>query len=196
MARDPLTKAEARRVIHLAGMIGTERTALRDQAAFAVMLRCGLRSIEVARLDVTDLRETPHGMALRVKEPKGYARKGNPTPPREVGVDGGTLEILSKWLQRRGRVNGPLFCTEDWQRVDPSHWRRKIKKVQRSAGIGKRLHCHGMRHSYARQLHDEGTSVRLIQKALGHASLEVTQTYLDSLGSPEVVAATSKREWR
>lgn len=195
MPTDPLTREEAKRLVEMAGEIGTEWTAPRDQAAFAVLYRCGVRSEEATRLEVSDIRETDRGWALRVRFPKGGKRSRRPTPPREVGLDDGTRAILDVWLKVRGSRPGPLFCTEDGGRLGTNHWRRKIKSVARGAQIEKRVHCHGLRHTYARMLHDEGVSVALISKALGHRNLATTAEYLGSLGSPEVVEATAGREW-
>jgi site-specific recombinase XerD len=196
MNADPLTKAEARALVEATGWIGRPFTAKRDQAAIAVMYRCGLRSNECAMLELSDLRESEiKGVtmtSLRIRFPKGVNRGAT---AREVGVDQGTMSFLDIWLQLRGHSPGPLFCTEDWRRVDTSQWRHKIKKSAKAAGITKRVHCHGLRHTFARMLLDEGESVKLIKDALGHRSLETTDVYLRSLGAPEVIAATHGREW-
>ncbi len=194
MSTEPLTRDEARRLVTMAGMIGTTWTRARDAAAYAVLYRCGIRSHEAVMLDLDDLRDEGN-LSLRVRFPKGVNRARQPAQPREVGVDRGTGGLLENWLQLRGRTAGPLFCTPDWQRIGTSHWRHKIKRAARAAQISKRVHCHGLRHTYARMLHDEGVSVRLIQGALGHRSLNTTAIYLGSLGNPEVVAATVGREW-
>jgi integrase/recombinase XerC len=195
MASEPLTRDEAKRLVTVAGMIGTDWTKVRDQAAFAVLYRCGIRSNEAVMLELHDLHEDAGQVSIRIRFPKGWNRKTRPTPPREVGVDAGTRALLEVWLELRGGTSGPLFCTPAFERLDTSHWRRKIKKAANGAKISKRVHLHGLRHTYARMLHDEGVSVRLIQGALGHRSLDTTAIYLGSLGSPEVVAATVGREW-
>lgn len=195
MPTDPLTREEAKRLVEMAGEIGTPWTAPRDEAAYAVLYRCGVRSEEATRLELSDIRETDRGWSLRVRYPKGRKRSRNPAKPREVGLDDGTRRILDRWLEIRGRGPGPLFCTESGGRLLTSHWRRKIKSVARGAKIEKRVHCHGLRHTYARMLHDEGVSVALISRALGHRNLATTAEYLGSLGSPEVVEATAGREW-
>ncbi len=196
MGSDPLTKAEARSLVEATGWIGLPFHAKRDQAAIAVMYRCGLRSNECRMLDLTDLRECEikgvEMRSLRIRFPKGVERG---VIAREVGVDKGTLDYINAWLELRGECPGPLFVTEDWQRVDKSQWRRKIKKSAKAAGITKRVHLHGLRHTFARMLHDEGVSMKLIKDSLGHRSLETTDVYLRSLGSPDVIAATHGREW-
>ena len=192
MASDPLTRDEARRLVEMTGMIGQPYAALRDQAAMAVLYRCGLRSNECRMLDVSDLRRTSGGATLRVRFPKGVDRGAK---PRELGVDSGTIGFIDTWLELRGSEPGPLFCSAAGGRVHLHHWRRKIKKSAKAAGITRRVHLHGLRHTFARMMHDEGVSLRVIKDSLGHASLATTDVYLSSLGSPEVVAATIEREW-
>ena len=46
-----------------------------------------------------------------------------------------------------------------------------------AAGIDKHAVVHTLRHSYATHLLEEGVSIRLISKYLGHASLETTLIY-------------------
>ena len=203
MPSDPLTKAEARALVDMATRIGTPYTRARDAAAYAVLYRCGVRSEEAALLDLSDLREGRIAQdgeevevwSLRVRFPKGWRRRTRPAKPREMGVDPGTLAVLEAWLEVRGRAPGPLFQTTTGRRLDPSHWRRKIKRAASSARIEKRVHCHGLRHTYARMLHDEGVSIALIQQLLGHRDLSTTAIYLGSLGNPEAVAATARRDW-
>src|SRR5262249_53507135 len=59
----------------------------------------------------------------------------------------------------------------------------------------KRVHPHGLRHAHAAELSREGTSVRLIQTQLGHASVAVTDRYLRSIAPEEAIAAIRPREW-
>lgn len=195
MASDPLTKAEALALVDMAARIGTEWTRARDSAAYAVLYRCGIRSEECVLLDSSDIRELDGVRSLRVRFPKGWKRAKRPAKPREVGLDPGTWNRIEQWIEIRGEGSGPLFCTPNGRRLATSHWRRKIKRAATSAKIDKRVHCHGLRHTFARMLHDEGVSLPLIQQLLGHKDLSTTAIYLSSLGNPEAVAATAEREW-
>ena len=78
----------------------------------------------------------------------------------------------------------------------PSCSRTRSSKLARKAGIEKRVHAHGLRHTHAAELMREGVRLNVIQKQLGHASVGVTSAYLDHIAPREVVETMKKREWR
>ena len=54
-----------------------------------------------------------------------------------------------------------------------------MKNAVREAGIHKKeVKIHTLRHSYATHLLEEGVNIRVIQKYLGHSSLDTTLIYL------------------
>jgi integrase len=70
-----------------------------------------------------------------------------------------------------------------------------IKRLADQAGIDKRVHPHGLRHTHATELADEGTAVNGISKQLGHSSSAVTARYIDHVSNREVVETIHRREW-
>lgn len=188
MGSEPLTPDEAAALLDA---IGGGFTGTRDRAYLCLLYRCGLRNNECRMLDIEDIREgTP--WTVRVRHPKGEARGAR---PRELGLDEGTRAIVGEWIKIRGTRPGPLFITSKGTRLDTSHFRRKVKWLGQKAGITRRVHPHALRHTFARTLHDEGASVRLIQLALGHQNMGTTEKYLQGLGDPETIALTSERDW-
>jgi integrase len=68
---------------------------------------------------------------------------------------------------------GSRLSLENWKRaVD---WRKAIEQVGRQE-----LRVHDLRHTYASLSRRAGADLRLLQKAMGHASITVTaHTYAD-----------------
>lgn len=129
-------------------------------------------------------------MVVRVTHPKGWQRGAM---PREIGLDPKAARTLRMWLVQRGSEAGPVFITAGGLRVRPSHIRRLIPRLAHEAGIHRRCHPHALRHTFARELYDEGVGLVEIMLALGHTSLATTQKYLRSIGATEVVNVTAGR---
>jgi integrase/recombinase XerD len=53
-----------------------------------------------------------------------------------------------------------------------------MRRVVKQLGFRKRISIHTLRHCYATHLLEAGVNLRLIQKALGHSSLQTTTLYL------------------
>jgi len=68
---------------------------------------------------------------------------------------------------------GSRLGLENWKRS--VHWREAIKVICRA-----NLRVHDLRHTYASPSRRAGADLRLLQKAMGHASITVTaHTYAD-----------------
>lgn len=55
---------------------------------------------------------------------------------------------------------------------------RAVKSAAARAGLAGLITPHNLRHSYATHVIDAGASVRDVQSALGHKSLDTTQGYV------------------
>jgi site-specific recombinase XerD len=63
----------------------------------------------------------------------------------------------------------------------------------RQAGIAKRVHPHGLRHTLAVELREEGVDIAIISKQLGHRSVSTTARYLDHIAPLAVIEAMRSR---
>jgi len=64
-----------------------------------------------------------------------------------------------------------------------------LKRIAGKAGVDKRVHPHGLRHTYAAELERSGMRLLQISRLLGHSSVAVTDRYLRSLTNSEAIAA-------
>ena len=80
--------------------------------------------------------------------------------------------------------------------MDSSYVRALFPKLARKAGIAKRVHAHGLRHTHAAELAAEGVPMNLIQAQLGHSSLATTSRYLDHIAPTQLVEAIRARRWQ
>ena len=76
-----------------------------------------------------------------------------------------------------------------------SYVRQLLPRLAKHAGIQKRVHAHGLRHSFAAGLMAEGVPVNVISAALSHSSVATTAVYLDHIQPQAVVDTLTAREW-
>ena len=165
-------------------------TGIRNRALIVVLYRAGLRISEALALLPKDL-DLANG-TIRILHGKG-------DQARTVGLDAGAWAILQLWLDRRAAlgINGHccVFSTLQGKPVKAAYVRTLLPRLARKAGIQKRVHPHGLRHSFAYELAGEGTPIHLIQAQLGHLSLATTDRYVRHLCPSDVVEAMKAREW-
>ncbi|MCW5769487.1 MAG: site-specific integrase [Phycisphaeraceae bacterium] len=202
-----LTDEEVRALLDACGRY--THVALRNRALITLMYRAGLRVSEALALQPKDV-DLANGI-VRVLHGKGDRY-------RAVGLDPGAAAVVAAWLAERGRgqrVGGrvaarvnpplarvadplaaaPLLCTVYGTPLTTGYVRRLMKRLGRQAGIAKRVHAHGLRHTHAAQLRSEGVDVGIISRQLGHRSLLTTIRYLDHVQPTAVVEAMRGRVW-
>jgi site-specific recombinase XerD len=165
-------------------------SGVRNRALIAVLWRSGLRISEALALERRDV-DLDAGM-LRVRHGKGDRS-------RTVGIDEQTTALLARWLDRRQVLGvgarAPVFCTLRGAQIDSSYIRRLLPRLAKKAGVEKRVHAHGLRHTHAAELTREGTPINVIRDALGHTSLAVTDRYLRDVAPQAVIDTIRVRRW-
>ena len=118
---------------------------------------------------------------------------------RTVGVDPGAAAIIERWLDVRTRLalggRQPVFCTLSGRPMADAYVRVMMKRLAARAGIEKRVHAHGLRHTHAAQLRAEGVDIAIISRQLGHTSITTTARYLDHLAPRAVLETMRGRSW-
>jgi site-specific recombinase XerD len=146
---------------------------LRNRALITVLYRAGLRHSEALALFEKDVD-------LRAGTVAVLHGKGERS--RIVGIDPGACHVIGTWIERRKKLGfgatAALFCTMRGTPMKTSYLKALLPKVARQAGIGKRVHPHGLRHTHAYELMMEGVEMPIIQRQLGHVSLATTAVYL------------------
>lgn len=186
-----LSPGEVTRLI--GAVAGPPATAARNRAIIALAYRSGLRISEVLGLCPKDVDAAPGaGGSIRVLNGKGGRA-------RTVGVDAGAAAILAAWSTYRAAYpvgdGDPLFCTRSGRAVTTAYVRRLFPHLAALAGIAKRVHAHGLRHTHAAELRAEGVDIGIISKQLGHTSIATTIRYLDHIAPRAVVEAVASRRW-
>jgi site-specific recombinase XerD len=109
------------------------------------------------------------------------------------------MAVIQRWIDMRrkeGIRTGPLFCTLAGEQIYPQYVRLLLGRLAAKAGIEKRVHPHGFRHTHAVELVREGQPVNVISKQLGHSSSAVTARYIDHVANGEVIEAMRQRTWQ
>lgn len=144
-------------------------TDTRDRAMFVLMLRCGLRISEVASLKLADLY-------LDEDYPRLVAH-GKGSKERSVYLSPQAERSLRAYLEARPRVACD-FVFLSYQGAGLSTTAIHYRLMDYRAAAGVTLTAHRLRHTFASDLVSVDVPVTSIQKLLGHAWLETTQTYV------------------
>jgi len=142
-----------------------ERLPWHIRLAFRTMLWTGLRVSEVASLTGEDVIIEDGKVFLRVKQGKGQKERLVPVMDKDLALE---LLRLSK---TKGK--GCLFGVSDGTLKDYAY------KVKRASGVN--FHCHRLRHTLATRLLAKGVSLDVVQRILGHASINTTRRYAETL---------------
>jgi site-specific recombinase XerD len=188
--RPPEVLSEAEAIALLKACSTSAPTGVRNRALIAVLWRCGLRISEALSLELRDI-DLQAG-TVRVRHGKGDRS-------RTVGLDEQTTALLARWIDRRKKLSpgarAPIFCTLQGGRIDSSYIRRLLPRLAAKAGIDRRVHAHGLRHTHAAELAREGTPINIIRDDLGHTSLAVTDRYLRDVAPQAVIDTIRARRW-
>jgi integrase/recombinase XerD len=156
----------------------TTLDGLRDYALFNLLVRTGLRTVEVSRATVGDLRQES-GEAILLVQGKGRDSKDD-----FVLLVDETLRPLRKYLASRGPLseNEPLFCsTSNRTRGEPLKERTIsgiIKETLRKVDIDdSRITAHSLRHTAVSLSIKNGASLIQAQAMARHSDPKTTMIY-------------------
>ena len=163
-------------------------TGIRNRAMLMLLYRSGLRVSEVAGLKPSGVNLARHSLRLLdTKSGEAQTRGFHPS----------ATDALARWMDTRrelGIKGGTLFCTLAGTPVHEQYVRNLLHRLGAKAGVDKRVHPHGLRHTFAYELQEAGTPVVVISKLLGHSSIAITARYLDHLSNAQAIDALENVE--
>jgi len=163
-----LSPDEAVRLVEIAG---DDPLAMRDRALFELAYSSGLRLSELAQLDVD-----------RVDLATGEVRVwGKGAKERIVPCGAAAAAAVRAWLPVRAGLSSadakPLFVGRSGKRITPRSIERRLADWAVRQGLGRHVHPHMLRHSFASHVLQSSGDLRAVQEMLGHASIASTQVY-------------------
>lgn len=161
---------------------------VRDWAILHVALDTGLRVSEICALQIRDVILDGGHPALIVRDGKGGKKRG-------VKLGSALREHLAEfvtWKNETGESvspGAPLFVSARGGALTRTAVYRIFRNAADAVGIPSRFSIHSCRHTYASMLYRASSfNLRLVQKQLGHRSIQTTQIYADVLDEDAAVA--------
>jgi integrase/recombinase XerC len=155
-----------------AGILWPER----DKALILTMYSAGLRISETASLSMDKISPS-------LNEAKITGKGGK---QRYVFFSDEAKDAIAEYLPHRMaklKIAGidekktALFVSRKGKAISVPGVRWIISRYAQYSGLGKNIHPHSLRHSFATHLVNSGCDVRVVQEMLGHSSLSTTQRY-------------------
>ena len=159
-----------------------EAKSLRDFAIVNLILRTGLRTIEVVRADIGDITFKGERRVLLVWG-KGHTEKDSFV----VLTDKTYLPIREYLDSRKGvKAGDPLFISNSRQNKGERLTTRTIsaicKEGLKEVGLdGKEFTAHSLRHTTAVEILKKGGEITDVQRVLRHTSPVTSQIYTESI---------------
>ena len=145
----------------------------RNHVMFHLLYATGLRVSELVKLPLISFNR--HSGNLRVLGKGGKERL--------VPIGEQARLLLEEYLDHvrpqllLGKTSPSLFVTRQGKAMTRNRYWQIVKDIARQADIGKNISPHGLRHSFATHLLENGADLRSVQLMLGHSDISTTQLY-------------------
>ena len=157
-------------------------TDLRDFAVMNLILRTGLRTIEVQRADIGDIGSDSGKTILRIW------RKNRDEKDDFVILTPEAYKPILDYLKARKNPDTtlPLFVSHSNNSIDSRLTTRSIRRIvdERLQALGmktERLSAHALRHTAATLALQNGADIMQVKDLLGHASVSTTMIYTHNI---------------
>lgn len=151
---------------------------LRDAALLETLYSTGMRVSELVALTVRDVTDC--------RGPLRVVGKGQ--KERTVFLGRAAREMLGLYVaharpqllqasRKAKTASEALFLNKNGTPLSDRSVRTLVEKYVSAAALEHKITPHGLRHSFATHLLENGADLRAVQELLGHASLSTTQIY-------------------
>ena len=148
-----------------------EPLALRDRAIMELFYSSGLRLSELVSLDLGD-------MDLAVGELR-VTGKGSKT--RVLPIGRYAVKAIRDWLAPRSAMAAEseraVFVSKQGKRLAARSVEKRLREWAIKQGLGRNVHPHMLRHSFASHMLESSGDLRAVQELLGHKNISTTQIY-------------------
>jgi site-specific recombinase XerD len=142
-------------------------TNLKHNTMLKLCYGLGLRVSEIVNLKIADIDSG--NMQVFIERAKGKK-------DRYVNLPESILEQLRDYF-RQYRPKKYLFEGQTGGQYSIRSCQKVFTEAMRKAGINKAVGIHGLRHSFATHLLENGTDISFIQQLLGHKDIKTTLRY-------------------
>jgi integrase/recombinase XerD len=169
---DAISISQVRQLIDQPAGLSTPE-AKRDRAMLELLYASGMRASELVSLNLND-----------VDTKECYVRcfgKGN--KERLVPIYQRAARVVEEYVAEvrpklvHSDTEQALFVNQRGSRLTRQGLWQILKAYAKSAGLGKQVTPHTLRHSFATHMLSGGADLRSVQELLGHANISTTQIY-------------------
>jgi len=178
--KDPLTVSQIKELL---GSVNTSTLqGLREYALLNLLVRTGLRTIELVRANVEDIRQESGEAVLDIQG------KGRDSKDEFVLLTDSTLKPILTYLNARGKVEdkAPLFTSlsdrNKNQRLSTQSISKIVKTYFRGINLdSKKLTAHSLRHTAITLSLKGGATIQEAQTLGRHADINTTMIYAHNI---------------
>jgi integrase/recombinase XerD len=179
-----LTRHEQARLLHCIEKNKNTKKRARDYAIAQLMLQAGLRVIEVASLNIDDIdlrRNT-----LTIREGKGGKMAILP-------INKDLHKSLADYIELRESHKDALFISGKGDRLTDRGIQHQFRKYFDQINLPDTT-VHSLRHSFCKNLLDQGVDLTVVAQLARHESLDTTRRYVTP-GERDLRLAVEKINW-
>jgi site-specific recombinase XerD len=156
---------------------------LRDYAIINLMVRTGMRCIEVTRSNVKDMRIEDDNWVIYIQG------KGKWAKDRCLGLTDKIVTPIAEYISAHElQEDSPMFLNHSYvssnTRITTLSISKIVKKYLRAIGIDTvKVSAHSLRHTAAITALNNGAEILDVQSMLGHKKIETTMIYQRAIES-------------